>query len=78
MSAILSRRRLRMRYHSFSSQQSKDCIVEPYRLAWYEEPVPPERVEETREIRRQIQQPMAGGEAHGSAILVEGPRGPAW
>ena len=36
--------------------------LEPYRLAWYEEPVPPERVEETREIRRQIQQPMAGGE----------------
>jgi galactonate dehydratase len=36
--------------------------LEPYRLAWYEEPVPPERVEETREIRRLIQQPMAGGE----------------
>jgi galactonate dehydratase len=31
-------------------------------LAWYEEPVPPERVEETLEIRRRIQQPMAGGE----------------
>jgi galactonate dehydratase len=36
--------------------------LEPYRLAWYEEPVPPERVDETREIRRQIRQPMAGGE----------------
>jgi len=36
--------------------------LEPYRLAWYEEPVPPERVVETRDIRRQIQQPMAGGE----------------
>ena len=36
--------------------------LEPYRLAWYEEPVPPERVDATREIRRQIQQPMAGGE----------------
>src|SRR4029453_793659 len=35
---------------------------EPYRLAWYEEPVPPEKVEETREIRRRIKQPMAGGE----------------
>ena len=36
--------------------------LEPQRLAWYEEPVPPERVDETREIRRRIQQPMAGGE----------------
>ena len=36
--------------------------LEPQRLAWYEEPVPPERVEETRAIRQQIQQPMAGGE----------------
>ncbi|MBK9708672.1 MAG: mandelate racemase/muconate lactonizing enzyme family protein [Acidobacteria bacterium] len=36
--------------------------LEPYRLAWYEEPVAPERTEETREIRRRIQQPMAGGE----------------
>ena len=36
--------------------------LEPYRLAWYEEPVPPEKVEETREIRRRIKQPMAGGE----------------
>ena len=36
--------------------------LEPQQLAWYEEPVPPERVEETREIRRRIQQPLAGGE----------------
>ncbi len=36
--------------------------LEPQNLAWYEEPVAPERVEETREIRRGIQQPMAGGE----------------
>ena len=36
--------------------------LEPQKLAWYEEPVPPERVEETLEIRRRIQQPMAGGE----------------
>ena len=34
MSAILSRRRVRMRYHSFSSQQIKDYLVEPYRLAY--------------------------------------------
>ena len=36
--------------------------LEPQKLAWYEEPVAPERIEETREIRRRIQQPMAGGE----------------
>ena len=34
MHAILSRRRVRMRYHSFSSQQVKDYVVEPYRLAY--------------------------------------------
>src|SRR5688500_7923738 len=34
MIAILARRRVRMRYHSFSSQQVKDYIVEPYRLAY--------------------------------------------
>ncbi len=34
MSAILGRRRVRMRYHSFSSRQVKDYIVEPYRLAY--------------------------------------------
>lgn len=34
MSAILGRRRVRMRYHSFSSQQIKEYIVEPYRLAY--------------------------------------------
>lgn len=34
MSAILGRRRVRMRYHSFSSQQVKDYVVEPYRLAY--------------------------------------------
>ena len=36
--------------------------LEPQKLAWYEEPVAPERLEETREIRKRIQQPMAGGE----------------
>ena len=34
MNAILARRRVRMRYHSFSSQQVKDYVVEPYRLAY--------------------------------------------
>ena len=34
MNATLARRRVRMRYHSFSSQQVKDYIVEPYRLAY--------------------------------------------
>jgi predicted DNA-binding transcriptional regulator YafY len=34
MQAILGRRRVRMRYHSFSSQQVKDYVVEPYRLAY--------------------------------------------
>ena len=34
MSAILGRRRVRMRYHSFSSQKIKQYIVEPYRLAY--------------------------------------------
>ena len=34
MNAILARRRVRMRYHSFSSQQTKDYVLEPYRLAY--------------------------------------------
>ncbi len=34
MTAILSRKRVRMRYHSFSSQQVKDYVIEPYRLAY--------------------------------------------
>jgi galactonate dehydratase len=36
--------------------------LEPQQLAWYEEPVAPEKIEETREIRRRIKQPMAAGE----------------
>ena len=36
--------------------------LEPVRLSWYEEPVAPERIDETREIRRRIRQPMAAGE----------------
>ena len=34
MSAILGRRRVRMRYHSFSSKKLKDYLIEPYRLAY--------------------------------------------
>jgi galactonate dehydratase len=36
--------------------------LEPQQLAWYEEPVAPEKIEDTREIRRRIKQPMAAGE----------------
>ncbi len=36
--------------------------LEPVKLSWYEEPVAPERIDETREIRRRIRQPMAAGE----------------
>lgn len=36
--------------------------LEPVKLAWYEEPVAPEKTEETLAIKRGIRQPMAGGE----------------
>ena len=36
--------------------------LEPFRLAWYEEPVAPERIDDMREIHRRIRQPMAAGE----------------
>jgi galactonate dehydratase len=36
--------------------------LEPYKLAWYEEPVAPERTDETLAIRKSIRQEMAGGE----------------
>jgi galactonate dehydratase len=36
--------------------------LEPQKLTWYEEPIAPEKIDETREIRRLIQQPMAAGE----------------
>lgn len=36
--------------------------LEPLKLAWYEEPVPPEQVAEKLEIKRRIRQPLAGGE----------------
>jgi len=51
--------------HSFFDvplAQSVAKRLEQYNLAWYEEPVAPERIEETLEIRRSIRQPMAGGE----------------
>jgi galactonate dehydratase len=51
--------------HSFFDvplAQSVARRLEQYNLAWYEEPVAPERTEETVAIRRSIRQPMAGGE----------------
>ncbi|MFN0119590.1 MAG: mandelate racemase/muconate lactonizing enzyme family protein [Blastocatellia bacterium] len=50
--------------------------LEPYKLAWYEEPVAPEMTAETLAIKRAIRQPMAGGEmlfgARGFAPLCRG------
>jgi predicted DNA-binding transcriptional regulator YafY len=34
LAAILARKRVRMRYHSFASQLVKDYLVEPYRVAY--------------------------------------------
>jgi len=36
--------------------------LEPYNLSWYEEPIPPEQVDDTKTIHDAIKQPMAGGE----------------
>jgi galactonate dehydratase len=36
--------------------------LEPQKLTWYEEPVPPQRTEDTMKIHSAIRQPMAGGE----------------
>ena len=36
--------------------------LEPHRLSWYEEPIPPQRVAETKTIHDAIDQRMAGGE----------------
>ena len=36
--------------------------LEPQNLTWYEEPVAPERADETLAIKRRIKQPMSGGE----------------
>lgn len=49
--------------------------LEPHRLSWYEEPIPPEQVANTKTIRDVITQPMAGGEylfgMHGFAPLCQ-------
>ena len=51
--------------HSFFDVEQSVAVADrlaPYDLTWYEEPVPPERVDDTVAIRRRIKQPMAGGE----------------
>ena len=51
--------------HSFFDVERAVAVarrLEPQGLRWYEEPVAPERVDETVAIKRRIQQPMAGGE----------------
>jgi len=51
--------------HSFFDVAMAERVakrLEPVNLSWYEEPVAPERIDETREIRRRIRQPMAAGE----------------
>ena len=51
--------------HSFFDIEQSVAVagrLEPYNLTWYEEPVPPERVDDTVTIRRRIKQQMAGGE----------------
>lgn len=51
--------------HSFFDvplAQSVAKRLEPLNLSWYEEPVAPERTEDTIAIHKSIKQPMAGGE----------------
>ena len=51
--------------HSFFDVEQSVAVagrLEPHNLTWYEEPVPPERVEDTVAIHRRIKQQMAGGE----------------
>ena len=51
--------------HSFFGVDQAVAVAErlaPYNLTWYEEPVAPERVDDTVAIKRRIKQPMAGGE----------------
>ena len=51
--------------HSFFDVEQSVAVADrlgPYDLTWYEEPVPPERVDDTVAIHRRIKQPMAGGE----------------
>lgn len=51
--------------HSFFDVERSVAVakrLEPQRLAWYEEPVAPQQVDDTLAIKRRILQPMAGGE----------------
>jgi galactonate dehydratase len=51
--------------HSFFSVDQAVAVAErlaPHNLTWYEEPVAPERVDDTLAIKSRIKQPMAGGE----------------
>ena len=51
--------------HSFFSVEQAVRVaerLEPDNLTWYEEPVAPERIDETVAIKRRIRQPMSGGE----------------
>ena len=51
--------------HSFFGVDQAVAVAErlaPYNLTWYEEPVAPERVDDTVAIKGRIKQPMAGGE----------------
>ena len=51
--------------HSFFDVEQSVAVADrlaPYNLTWYEEPVPPEKVDDTLAIKRRIRQPMAGGE----------------
>jgi len=51
--------------HSFFDVPLSESVarrLEPFHLAWYEEPVAPERTADTLAIRKAIRQTMAGGE----------------
>lgn len=51
--------------HSFFDVERSISVarrLEPQRLSWYEEPISPTQVENTRAIKDAISQPMAGGE----------------
>jgi len=51
--------------HSFFDVERAVSVarrLEPQRLAWYEEPVAPERIDETVAIKNRVRQPMSGGE----------------
>jgi galactonate dehydratase len=64
-SAVGSETKIMVDCHSFFDVERAVSVakrMEPLKLAWYEEPVDPKRVDETVEIRRRIQQTMAGGE----------------